>query len=187
MQFPLPVNARHKQTVSNLIASFDATRPLVAIAPGAKRSTNRWPADRFADITQHLKGFGANIILVGGLGDKPVCSTVNELSGNTCLNLAGITTLLESAALFDRCQLVIACDSGVQHLAATWGTPCISLFSARDICGKWIPHGRIHTVIRKWPECHTCFLDACPRDNLCMRMISTEEVIKAINEKLKTV
>ncbi len=81
--------------------------------------------------------------------------------------------------------MAIACDSGVQHIAAAMGTACITLSSVRDIFGKWFPHGDIHTIIRKWPQCHTCFLEHWPNDNLCMRMISAEEVIKAIDEELK--
>lgn len=186
--FPLPVNERHKQSVNKLIASFDDhQRPLAVIAPGAKRPTNRWPEDRFAKVVRRLKEIGANIVLVGGSGDKVVCTKINELSEKACLNLAGATTLLESAAMLERCQLAVVCDSGVQHIAAAVGTPCISLFSARDMWGKWFPYGSAHTVIRKWPECHTCFLEVCPIDNLCMQRISTSEVIKAVNEKLKTV
>ena len=186
--FPLPVNEKHKQSVNKLIASFDDhKRPLAAIAPGAKRPTNRWPADRFVEVVRRLKEIGVNIVLVGGSEDKVVCSTINELSGKACLNLAGATTLLESAALLERCQLAVVCDSGIQHIAAAMGTPCISLFSARDMWGKWFPYGSAHTIIRKWPECHTCFLETCPKDNLCMRMISTKEVVEAINEKPKTV
>jgi len=114
-------------------------------------------------------------------------TTLLTSAGNACLNLAGETSLLESCALIEKCWLLIANDSGIQHLAAAVGTPCISLISSRDIKGKWQPHGTIHTVIRKWPDCHTCFLETCSKDNLCMRMISVKEVIKAINEKLKTV
>lgn len=186
--FHLPVDARHKQTANDLLASINNFQiPIVAIAPGAKRSTNRWPLKRFAAVALHLKRQGANIILVGGVGDKPACDKVNDLSGNACINLAGETSLLESCALLEKCRLLIATDSGVQHLAAAVATPCISLFSARDMWGKWRPPGKIHTVIRKWPDCHTCFLVTCPKDNLCMKMISAEEVIKAIDEKLKIV
>ncbi len=186
--FPLPVNDRHRQSVKKLLSSFNDSQALiVAIAPGAKRLTNRWPLERYAAVAAHLKRQNTNIILVGSNGDKPACDKVNDLSGNVCLNLAGKTSLLESCSLLEKCRLLIANDSGVQHLAAAVGIQCISLFSGRDICGKWIPHGKIHTIIRKWPDCHTCFIETCPKNNLCMRMISTEEVIEAIDGKLKTI
>ena len=186
--FPLPVNDRHRQAIKKLLSSFnDSQAPMVAIAPGAKRPTNRWPLERYAAVAVYIKRHNTNIILVGGNGDKPACDKVNDLSDNACLNLAGETSLLESCALLEKCRLLIANDSGVQHLAAAVGTQCISLFPARDIWGKWHPHGKIHTIIRKWPDCHTCFLETCPKDNLCMRMISIEEVIETIDEKLKTI
>ncbi len=187
-RFPLPISDSDRQTVKKLLASFnDPQIPTIAIAPRAKRPTNRWPLERFAVVATHLKRQNTNIILVGGAGDKPACNKVNDLSGNACLNLAGEISLLESCALLEKCRFLIANDSGIQHLAAAVDTQCISLFSARDMRGKWIPHGSIHSVIRKWPDCHTCFLETCPKDNLCMRMISAEEVIEVIDEKLKTV
>jgi len=81
--FPLPVNDRHRHAVKKLLASFnDSQAPIIAIAAGAKRSTNRWPLERYAAVAAHLKRQGTNIVLIGGAGDKSACDKVNDLSGN---------------------------------------------------------------------------------------------------------
>lgn len=188
IHYPLPITCQHRETVTNLLSIFpDPKLPIIALAPGAKRTVNRWQAERFASVVKHLKKIGNNVILIGGSGDISVCALINDLSGNSCLNLAGQTTLLESAGVIEKCRMLIANDSGVQHLAVAVHTPCISLFSARDIKGKWEPDGNIHTVIRKWPDCHSCLLESCPKGNLCIKMISTDEIIGVIDEKLQTI
>jgi ADP-heptose:LPS heptosyltransferase len=69
-------------------------------------------------------------------------------------------------------------------MAGAVGTPCISLFSARDMPNKWYPHGSRNLVLRKWVDCHTCLTEKCPYDNLCMNMITVDEVIEAIDAKV---
>jgi ADP-heptose:LPS heptosyltransferase len=62
------------------------------------------------------------------------------------------TSLVELAALLKRCSLLISCDSGPMHLAASVGTPVVALFR-NDLPGKtakrWGPWGSGHTVIEK--------------------------------------
>jgi hypothetical protein len=35
-------------------------------------------------------------------------------------------------------------------------------------------------------ECHTCLLDVCPHDNLCMKQITVDEVLAAAEDILRT-
>jgi heptosyltransferase-3 len=70
-------------------------------------------------------------------------------------------------------------DSGPQHLAASVGTPCVAIFSQRNPRRRWYPHGNRHRVLEGAVPCHTCLLDVCPHDNLCMKQISADEVVAA--------
>lgn len=56
--------------------------------------------------------------------------SVSKINENLCLNLALSTTLLEFAALLAICRVVVACEAGVQHLAAGQGD---ILFTFEDI------------------------------------------------------
>jgi hypothetical protein len=40
-------------------------------------------------------------------------------------------------------------------------------------------------VLLKDVECHTCFLDACPYDNKCIKAIGVDEVIAAAGRVLE--
>jgi ADP-heptose:LPS heptosyltransferase len=182
LSFPLPIGELHRERVDCLL--HGTHKPIVAIAPGAKRPANRWPLDRFAKVVRHLK---ANFVVVvlGGTAEQKLCSELVGAVGGETLNLAGQMSLLESAELLRRCRLAICNDSGTQHLAAAVGTPCISIFSRRDFKGKWWPYGAQNVVLHKEVECHTCFLDICPFDNRCIKMIDVGEVIEAVDQLVK--
>lgn len=162
-QFPLPITEQHAAAVDQLLGSFSPESvQLAAIAPGAKRSANRWPLERYVEVGQALSGQGFRLLLVGGAGDEPSCAWIASQIGTNTLNLAGRTSVLESCEALKRCAFVVCNDSGVQHMAAAVGTPCVSIFSAREMPGKWYPHGASHAVLREDVPCRACYLDACP-------------------------
>ena len=151
--------------------------PIAAIAPGAKRSTNAWPLDRFGAVGAYLAGQGYDVVLLGAESDMQACGQIADMIGVKAINLAGRLTLQESCEVLRRCSLLVCVDSGVQHLASAVGTPCVSLFSFWEFLGKWRPHGKMNKVIQKWVPCHTCFYEQCPHENACMKEISAAEVI----------
>jgi asparagine synthase (glutamine-hydrolysing) len=158
---------------------------LIAIAPGAKRSTNHWPAERFAEVGRMLSDFNSTVVLIAGHAEADLCEKLASQIGTRARSFAGKLSLPESIELLRRCRLLICVDSGVQHLAAAVGTPCISLFSFWQMRGKWHPYGKKNAVIQKWVPCHTCLLEHCPRNNLCMREISVEDVSRAAQQFLR--
>ena len=161
-------------------------RARVAIAPGARRSCNRWPTDRFAAVCASLIAGGAAVFLIGGADDYPMCEQISSRSEGQATNLAGKLSLSESCALLRRCDLLICVDSGPQHLAAAVGTRCVALFSQRNQRRRWYPHGSQHLVLEGSVECHTCLLDVCPYDNRCMKQITIEQVLAAAHASLQT-
>lgn len=182
--FPLPLAEQHRRAIDSLLKEHGLldSSPL-AIAPGAKRSTNRWPLERFAEVGREMARRGFRVLLLGGELDQEACQQVAEQIGEGAYNLAGRSSLLACCELLKRCSLLICNDSGVQHLAAAVGTPCVSLFSFWQLRGKWRPYGPQHYVLQKWVECHTCFLDTCPYDNRCIKLISIDDVMASVDEK----
>ncbi len=157
---------------------------LVAIAPGAKRSTNLWIPERFAQVGRELAGRDYTILLIGGRSEADVCAKIAAQIGPRAHSFAGELSVAESCELLRRCKLVVCLDSGVQHLAAAVGTPCVSLFSFWQMRGKWHPYGPHNVVLQKWVPCHTCLLEKCSNDNLCMKAIGVEEVVRRAAELL---
>ena len=156
----------------------------IAIAPGARRSCNLWPTIRFAEVCAHLAARDVTIFLLGGSDEHAMCEQIISDAPGRATNMAGKLSLLESSALLRRCELLICVDSGPQHLASAVVTPCIALFSQRNQRGRWYPHGSRHRVLEGSVECHTCLLDTCPYENRCMKQITVEDVLTAVDASL---
>lgn len=184
--FPLELGGANRRALTDLLerAGLAAAEVMIAFAPGAKLEPNRWPAERFVDVGINLVERGYRIVVLGGAADAPMCERIAKAIGRNAASLAGQTTVRESCEVLARCAMLICNDSGVQHLAAAVGTPCVSLFTRREFPRMWWPHGPQHEVLMKSVECHTCFLDACPYDNKCIKAIAVDEVIAAAGRVL---
>lgn len=179
-RFPLPLTEQHASAVDAVLRDFvpPGAAP-VAIAPGAKRSTNRWPLDRYAEVAQALSQRGFFVVFLGGAGEKEACQCLASRIGPRARSLAGRLSVLESCEVLKRCAFVVCNDSGVQHMAAAVSTPCLSIFSRQALRGRWWPYGGGHIVLQKDVPCHTCYLEECPHDNLCIKLVGTSEVLEA--------
>ena len=162
-------------------------KTLIAIAPGAKKSACLWPLDRFAAVGKALvQNWGATLIVVGGPAERDAGIALNE-AWNGGLNACGQLSVLGTAALLERCNLLVGLDTGTTHLAAAVGTPCVALYAAQDWPGRWEPIGNQHTVLRRSVICAGCRLKVCTTaGHPCMMGISVEEVLAAISNHIKT-
>ncbi|HZS12444.1 MAG TPA: glycosyltransferase family 9 protein, partial [Nitrospirales bacterium] len=96
---------------------------LAGIIPGG-REHHLWPVERFARVADHvIQTSGAQVLLLGGDVDRPVCRDVAAAMRHRCVDLSGQTSLRELAALLERLALVIANETGPMHLAVATGQP----------------------------------------------------------------
>jgi ADP-heptose:LPS heptosyltransferase len=177
--YKLPVSASLERKAADLLveAGVGAGAKVVALAPGAKRPTNRWPAERFAAVGREMLRRGYSVVVLGSNEELGLAESVCAMVGAGCASLAGKTDIAAATWILRRCSLLVCNDSGLQHTASAAGTPCVAIFSARDLWGKWRPHHPGSTMLRKNVPCHTCFLEHCPNANLCLTEITTSEVI----------
>jgi ADP-heptose:LPS heptosyltransferase len=104
------------------------------------------------------------------------------------LNLCGVLSARVSAAVLARASVFIGHDSGPMHLAAVVGTPCVAIFSARELPGKWFPLGRNHEVLFRNVECAGCGLEECVTEQKrCIRGITVEEVNAAVLRQVRRI
>lgn len=152
----------------------------VAIFPGASIPERRWGADRFRRVSEMLMAFGVGIVVVGGKEDREQGEVI--VSSGIGLNLAGRTSLSETAAIIERSALLISADSGVLHIAVGLGKPTVSLFGPGR-SKKWAPGGERHLVINKGLPCSPCTTfgttPPCPANARCMEEITVDEVFNA--------
>jgi ADP-heptose:LPS heptosyltransferase len=162
--------------------------PFVVIFPGASILERHWGANRFRRVAESLSVFGIKVVVVGGKEDREQGEAI--VDGGLGLNLTGLTSLAETAAVIQKSSLLVSGDSGVLHIAVGLGTATISLFGPGR-SKKWAPQGGHHIVINKKLSCSPCTsfgtTPPCPIDARCLRDITVDEVVNAVTMLLTSV
>jgi len=178
------------QSVSNthqLLQSL-VSESFITIFPGASISERRWGADRFRSVAEALSAFGVNIVVVGGKEDRQQGEVI--AGGGLGLNLVGLTSLAETAAIIQKSSLLVSGDSGLLHMAVVFDVPTVSLFGPGQ-AKKWAPRGGRHIVINKGLPCSPCTVfgntPPCPHHIRCMCDITVDDVVNAIISLLEPV
>jgi ADP-heptose:LPS heptosyltransferase len=152
----------------------------VAVFPGASIPERRWGVDRFRQVAGMLSGEGIPVVVVGGAEDRDAGEVI--VRGVRGINLAGRTTLAETAALISRAALLVSGDSGILHIGVGLGIPTVSLFGP-GIAAKWAPRGGRHKVVSRGLACSPCTrfgsTPECPYAVRCMDGITADEVFSA--------
>jgi len=184
--FPIPQSAVSR--VEALLAQHGVNRTdIVIMAPGTIWETKQWGSDKFAQVARHFISKGCAVILVGSQRERVVCEGVADLAPGA-VDLAGMTTLSELAALTRRSAICITNDSGPMHLAVALDRSVISIFGPTDPI--WIgPYGRADAVLQADLECSPCYLrrlKQCGHNHACMHNISPPAVIERAEIALRS-
>ena len=161
-----------------------AGRGYVVIFPGASIPERRWGGGRFTDLARRLESEGMNVVVVGGEEDA---ADGELIAGTAGINLAGRTSLAETAAVVAEAGLLVSGDSGILHIGVGLGTPSVSLFGPGRQ-KKWGPRGLCHAVINHNLYCSPCTTfgttPRCPNRVRCLGEITVDEVLRAAKELL---
>ncbi len=178
---PETARERAKDFLGNL-----SEKRYVVIFPGASIPERRWGAERFGKVTERLNRMGFPVVVVGGKMDGPEGERI--IAGRDGLNLAGRTTLLETAAIIEKSALLLSGDSGILHIGAGLDKPTVSLFGP-GIEKKWAPKGDRHIVINKNLPCSPCtefgYTKKCLLNARCMTEITVNDVVIAVENLLR--
>jgi heptosyltransferase-3 len=191
VKFAIPNSDNESSRVNSLWREM-AIRPcetVIGFGPGSKMPAKRWPLDRFIEVAKRVCADypQSRLIVFGGREDFRLGEDIRKAIGRKVVNVAGELTVLESAEALRRCSVYVGNDTGVMHLAAAVGTPCVAIFSSRDHPGRWEPIGNHHIVLRKDPPCAGCLLDVCTLQAMkCLKDITVEEVVSAVKHVLKS-
>jgi heptosyltransferase-2 len=157
---------------------------LAGLCPGAEYG----PAKRWTEFGLTAKELsdrhGLHWLLFGTANEKPLAAEIITKLKTSGTDLTGRTSLLELAAQLRRCRLLLTNDTGTMHLAAYLGVPTVAIFGSTEpqLTG---PTGIGHVVIRHHVECSPCFLRECPLDFRCMKAVTVEEAVSAVERVLQ--
>ncbi len=113
----------------------DADRPTLVISPVSSHPSRDWLPDRYAAVADYaIKTLGFQVIFNSGPTQREKVFVQKIVAGmrHQSTNLAGKTTLKESAAILAAANLLLAPDTGPVHIANAMGTRVIGLYAASN-------------------------------------------------------
>jgi len=159
----------------------------IALAPGAGWPVRIWPVENFLELARRIRVAGMRTVVVGGPDAVPMGRLMASL-GDAVIDLSGVTTLRQTAAVLSRCRLFVGNDTGPMHLAAAVGLPVVEVSSfprtgPRDHVnsphrfGPWGVPAVVLQPDRPLPPC----VDGCQASTAhCISQVEVDEVYAAV-------
>ncbi|MGR8998179.1 MAG: glycosyltransferase family 9 protein [Gammaproteobacteria bacterium] len=183
--YDLKLTLAERQKAEKELEGWRKSGQFIAAGIGTKADTKDWGQENWKSLFDKWSMVhpAVGLVLVGSADENEISEKVAATWKGSWINLCGKLTPRETAAVLERATLFVGHDSGPMHLAASVGTPCIAIFSARNKPGEWYPFGNQHRVIYHQIPCYGCNLVVCERfDKMCIRSITVEEVCVDLDE-----
>ncbi|MCX6023433.1 MAG: glycosyltransferase family 9 protein [Chloroflexi bacterium] len=194
----LPVSAECRRAALRLLdeSGLAGQAPLFALHPGGEGygGMKRWPAERFAAVGNTLiERYGGALAVLGGPDERELAARVFAGLRAPTVNACGRLTLLETAALLERCRLLVGNDSAPLHMAAAVGVPVVGVYGPSNP-DQFAPCSPAGEVVRSGRPCSPCFHftgtqafwehPVCFRPR-CLEEVTTEMVLAAVERALR--
>lgn len=153
---------------------------------GARFEGRRYSEESFARVAEYLidRGLVHTVYLIGGNEDRPINLRIKSHSNlRTIVDKSGIS-LRQSFELIRTAKVFVGNDSGPMHLAALSGVPTLGLMGPNfpHISG---PLGKQSRYLFHEFECSGCNQRDCDYNYRCIKAITTQEVLEALDEMMK--
>lgn len=160
---------------------------LVGMAPATRRSIRAWKEDRWAQVAEKLAAESKKVLFLWGPGEKDLMERVRGLinAPEGRVILPPETSLLQLAALIQKCCAVLAVDNGPKNMAVALNVPTMTLSGPTNPM-SFDPHGDPrHLVVREDSlHCISCGLNLCPYGHECMENIAAPRVFESAEKVL---
>ncbi len=186
IKFLLPVDTHIRNSVSNLLASYDIKfGEYIVFVPGSTHSGKCWPVERFAALADRISSrFGLPIIAVGTESDSSIIEAIKDLTDATIINFAGQTSLAELVAMLKDAKLIVSNDTGPGHIAAALGTPLVLMFSWSNPA-RIAPYGRSECMVAREPYSRGLEIKSIDSKH-SVKTITVDEVYQKVCEQINT-
>jgi len=173
---------------------LDDDQPFIAVHAGSAKTVlaqaKRWPPAKYAELIGQLD---RPVVLLEGPDETGVADEILRSVKSVrprILRLRG--PLGDAAAVLERASLYVGSDSGLAHLAASVGTPPVTLFAPADP-DRVAPFGYRYLVIQPSKACAPCFeypwetpypKMRC-REPMCVTEVTVQQVLGKVEKELK--
>jgi len=163
-------------------------QPFLAVSPGARWETKRWPAEKFAAVVAKAwRTWNFAVVIVGSSKENSLAENCYHairkyVPAAKVENLTGRTTIKQLAALLKRSTILLSNDSGPMHLAAGFHTPVVGVFTCTDPYRSGPPES-CHQFVTSKVSCAGSYRKRCPyadkKKLACFDEIDVERVWKS--------
>jgi lipopolysaccharide heptosyltransferase II len=158
---------------------------IALVHPVAAFETKQWATENFAQAADFLYEKGFRMVAVATKKESEVLEKLKQLSRSPILAFDDLT-LPEITALASKAALFVGNDSGIAHIAAAVQTPSVVIFGSSNI-HHWRPWSSApNEIVYETMPCQPCAGYFCKEFDQpeCIRKVSVENVLKAINRLL---
>jgi ADP-heptose:LPS heptosyltransferase len=170
-----------------LLCKVNDKTKLLAVGVGTKVPAKDWGVENWRTLLARISAEFPDwtAVFYGSAEEEHLSSECARQWRGPSINACGIASPRESAAVLRQCRLFVGHDSGPMHLAACVGTPCVAIFSARNLPRQWFPRGESNAVIYHRTDCAGCGLEKCiVEGKKCLRSITVDEVMAYVRKTM---
>lgn len=191
----IPASHHLAPSLERIEAWKNQGQPVLGIAPVAAWPLKCWPLDHVRTLMEaYLQQTNGGIVVFGGPGDHAVSNMLGQLPPQWAprlINLVGQTSLLESAWVAARCQVMVANDTGMLHITEAVGRPVVALFGPTTRHLGYFPVRPDSVVVETPLPCRPCTKNGKGRcsqthHQACMDLIHPQQVLEEVLKRLNS-
>jgi ADP-heptose:LPS heptosyltransferase len=183
---PLAINPDAWETAcAKLPALRDKNYILFASNTSDLGQERRWSGDSFRELAMRLAKCypDTTLIFCGTPAEKKACAAIVEgIESDRMINSAGLFNLAEFLNVVAHTRMIVANDTGPMHIALALNVKTLALFGATHPRQYTMKFQQNFYPVYKSVYCSPCvhIFDKAPcnGNNICMKLISVDEVLQ---------
>jgi len=185
LDYPLPTTAPDFQIQKEKLQAPQLKLPLryLLFVHSASWNTKLWPEEHWIELIRLATEAGYHILLPWGSAAER--ARAERLAIHPQSQLLPRLTLSELGYLLQHSLACVSVDTGLAHLAAALGTPCITLYGATD-SGLIGTRGPRQLHLHSNLPCSPCQQKSCrfsKGDSPCLAQISPQQVFHKLTNR----
>jgi ADP-heptose:LPS heptosyltransferase len=190
---PSEQELRKVRATVDRVASRPLLGPIVLLNPNASDllPLRRWPTERFIELGRRIldEHPDVTVAITGAPEERDTAEAIARQVGPSAISLAGHTSLRELIVLYTLADVLVTNDSGPGHFSSLTNITSIVLFGPETpaVFGPLAPSANVLRADIACSPCVNAFnhrFSPC-NDNVCMRMITVEQVYELVDERLR--
>ena len=195
---PLTLQASEQAFADRVFAQFGLepdARPIF-VNPAAAKTPRAWSSDRFCQLAERIVDRHSDVDVL--VHHHPPFIVEPAWPGRPSIRLVEGASLVELAAVVERCGLYVGNDSGPMHLAAGLGVPTVGIYgsSSPNITAPRSGPDAPHVPVSAFLSCSPCrerFFEECPSPPTtdgrppCLDQVTVDMVAQQVDRLLTTV